>query len=401
MKVLILSHLYPNKTNPSYGIFVHQQVKKLVELGIEVKVIAPVPYSPGILHFYDKWRDYGSIPDRENIEGIEVYHPRYIALPRQIFFDLSGYNYYYGIKSLVANIYRDFNFDLINAHVALPDGFAGKLLKKKYESIPLLVTIHGDDVNNVIHKNKKCRKSIVSVFKEADCIIANSQRTKSKIARFYDKKDKIHLIYNGVSQKLISKADQHKQMDFVSDKTKIILTVARLQKVKGIDYAIKALAGIREIYSDFKYIVIGDGAEREYLIQLAKDYDLIDKIEFLGRKSNSTVMEYMSKCDIFILPSWNEAFGMVYLEALANAKAVIGCRGQGVEEIIEDGISGLLVNAKDVIDLQEKILNLLTDSHLSQMIGNAGQKTVIENFTLEASVNKLIHLYKSILEDKR
>ncbi|MFW5980981.1 MAG: glycosyltransferase [bacterium] len=450
MKVLILSHLYPSKSNPVYGIFVHQQTRQLVEEGIDVKVIAPVPYSPEILHFQEKWSNYAEIPYRETIDNVDVYHPRYIILPRKLLFGFSGYNYYFGVKGIVEEIYKDFKFDMIHAHVALPDGFAGIMLKDIYHC-PLITTIHGDDVNNIVYRNRRCRENIVRVFQESDHIVANSERTKRKVNEFYKENDNnndgVSVVYNGISSDKIkdvpgvqvrdgsgiqAKVGSRVQVNDSDLETvqgtgsgdKIVLTVGSLRKSKGIDYAIRAMSEVEKQYPDFKHLIIGQGPERQNLEQLAAELGISDKVEFLGSKSNDQVMEYMSNCELFLLPSWNEAFGMVYLEALACGKPIIGCKGQGVEEIIGDDSSlddsfndysldgssgnsnkdgssntaraGFLVRPKDIIDIKEKVLCLLNDEHLAVEMGRTGQNRVLKEFTWEKTISDLIRVYQKV-----
>lgn len=86
MKILVISHMYPSSFNKISGIFVHQQVKALVEEGCEVKVVSPIPYAPYMLSFLNKkWKAYRNVPYRDNIDFIDIYHPRYIEFPRGIF----------------------------------------------------------------------------------------------------------------------------------------------------------------------------------------------------------------------------------------------------------------------------------------------------------------------------
>ncbi|MCU6396786.1 hypothetical protein KW820_22930, partial [Enterobacter quasiroggenkampii] len=92
MKVLVISHMYPNTMNEMAGIFVHKQVKALMNEGCEVKVVSPIPLAPFPLGLISsKWKKYSEIPKNRILEGVEIYHPRYLEFPKGILFSKSGY----------------------------------------------------------------------------------------------------------------------------------------------------------------------------------------------------------------------------------------------------------------------------------------------------------------------
>jgi len=125
MKVLVISHMYPSAFNEIAGIFVHEQVKALINKGIEVQVVSPIPWTPFPINcLSSKWKKYSAVPEKTVYDGIIIWYPRYVTFPRAWFFASSGQRMYLGIKEVVKKIYQEFQFDLIHAHVALPDGFA-------------------------------------------------------------------------------------------------------------------------------------------------------------------------------------------------------------------------------------------------------------------------------------
>jgi len=105
----------------------------------------------------------------------------------------------------------------------------------------------------------------------------------------------------------------------------------------------------------------------------------------------------MDACDVFSLPSWNEAFGVVYLEAMACGKPVIGCQGQGIEDVITDGKTGFLVKPKDVADLAAILLMLFEDPELRRKVGAQARRLVQADFTWEKNVEKTVVVYKQVL----
>jgi glycosyltransferase involved in cell wall biosynthesis len=381
-----------------YGIFVHQQVIALQGKGIKIRVIAPVPLAPSPLRYINNFRLYGKIPEHDIRDGIEIYHPRYILLPRKKLFAFSGISYYHGIRRLVSEIHESFSFDLIHAHVALPDGDAGIKVKKRY-SKPLITTIHGDDINNVIGMNTRCKNKILNVFDKSNRVIANSTIIKERILFYWNNPDRVRIVFNGIFPEEIERIRAAESTPVIrkNRKEKIILSVAALRKQKGIGIALHALGKVRRSYPDFRYIIVGEGPEENNLHALATRLKLGEQVEFIGKKTHDNVLEYMKICDIFLLPSWKEAFGIVYIEALAFRKPVIGCRTQGIEDIVSDGDSGLLCEPRDIDNLKEKILLLLNDEEFAKRLGEKGRERVCTLFTWRRSADMLIDVYNETI----
>lgn len=401
MKVLVVSHMYPSVFNEIAGIFVHQQVKELIKQGCEVKVVSPIPWAPfPIKHLSAKWRAYAAIPNLAHWEGVEIYHPRYISFPKAYLFEYSGHFMHRDIKDLVNKIYDQFKFDLIQAHVALPDGFAAMLLKQIYNK-PLVVTIHGQDLQQTVYTNKQCKKALSKVFAQADRIITVSEKLKNIAFKEFGFSEKITVINNGITaDKLVFKETEISELGTEYAGHKTILSVSNLIISKGIDLNLKAIAQLVEKHPKLKYVIIGDGLELSNLRTLMSDLKLNKQVEFLGRLSHELVMKHMAVADIFSLPSWNEGFGVVYVEAMACGKPVIACQGEGIEDVVTDGETGLLVKPKDVDSLVNALDFLLSNPEEAQAIGERAKRLVLENYTWEKNAEKTIKLYEEVLRDR-
>ncbi len=394
MKLLILSHMYPNAMNLANGIFVHEQTQELVRQGCEVKVISPVPWSPAPIRWLkDKWGAYAKIPLQTTRDGIEVYHPRYVSFPRAYFFEYSGWLYYLGIRKIIEKIHQEFPFDIIHAHVALPDGYGALLANRAYKK-PLLVTIHGLDMATTIHRNDRCKQRILETLEAASKVICVSSKLRKQCLGVYNDEIKFEVVSNGISP------DELKTSGRLREKygsKRVLLTVGWLYKLKGHDHVVRVLPEIIERAPELVYLIVGSGPEEDHLRQLVDQLGLNDYVEFCGQKDHETVMEYMSICDLFVMPSWDEAFGVVYLEAMAHGKPVIACQGQGIEDVIVDGETGLLVKPKDLRGLKEALLKLLADRQLAEDMGQRGKQVVLSDFTWEKSAQKLMGIYREVL----
>jgi len=160
----------------------------------------------------------------------------------------------------------------------------------------------------------------------------------------------IEVIPNGIDLRRFAKLERKPHAGFT------VMTIARLEKVKGINYLIEAVAGseIQRI-SDLQILVIGDGSERKNLESLAEKLSLKEKVKFLGEIPNEKIPEYLATADCFVLPSLKEGFGIVLLEAQAAGIPVIGTKVGGILDLIEDGKTGLLVAPQNPQAIAEAI----------------------------------------------
>lgn len=124
---------------------------------------------------------------------------------------------------------------------------------------------------------------------------------------------------------------------------------------------------------------------------------MTSEIKFYGALNHIEVLKFMSQCDIFIMPSKNEALGVVYLEAMSFKKPVIGSFNEGICDFIKDGINGFLVDPDDVNGIVEKLRLLIEDANLRFEIGKKGYET-IKDLTWESNAEQNLHLYKNILK---
>ena len=394
MRVLLLSHMYPSSVDPVFGIFVHKQTKELVKQGCEVRVVSPVPLTPPPLRkLKRRWQGYSQIPREEGLEGIEVHHPRYLSFPRNILLAYSGYLYYSGAKGDIRRIYDSFPFDVIHAHVAVPDGHAAIIAGRAYGK-PTVVTFHGHDVHNIPELNHACRRAVASVAQGASRVVVVSTAFGNAL-REYVRDRELLVVSNGYSPEDVSPGSLELANRYRGKK--VILSVGYLIPRKAHKYVVMALSKLLEAHPDIVYVIIGRGDEERPLKRLVNKMGLQDTVEFVGQVPHRVVMAYLATCDIFALPSWHESFGVVYVEAMAHGRPVVACRGEGIEDVIVDGETGALVEPKDVDSLTNALGKLLEDQAYARRLGEAGKALVARSFTWEQSAEKLRQLYEELI----
>ncbi len=389
MNILIISHMFPNPKNISYGIFVNFYVQTLIDLGHDVTVVAPVPYTPPLIK-PKLWDKYRNIPYFRKKDNLSVYHPQFITIFSKKLLFIRGEIIYYFSFFLFKRLFRDNNFDFIHSHTVIPSGIIGNLLKLKYK-IPHIVTIHGADILSEIVHSQKYYLRIIKVLSNADVVGFVSEKLKKlaiKKKLVDESKANIKVIYNGI--KLPINLGEINWDDSNSDSVRI-LSVGNANKKKGYEYVIKSIAELRTKFNNIRYYIIGDGIDLNYFRNIAKEQNVDDITYFLGVKKNEEVLVYMKNSDIFILPSWDEGFGIVYLEAMMMRCPVIGTQNEGISEIIENGKNGYLVKPKSVEQIVTVLTKLLESPTERINVANEGYKTVINNFSWKKNANEYLN----------
>ncbi len=170
-------------------------------------------------------------------------------------------------------------------------------------------------------------------------------------------------------------------------KGRMLLSVARLDALeryyKKIDLVIEAMPWVLKEVPDAFYVVVGDGSDRARLEALARTIGVEDRVRFVGRISDELLPSYYRACDLFVLPSLEEGFGIVFLEAMYYAKPCIGAKFGGSPEVIGDCKTGFLAEPSDKDDLTRKIILLLRDAVLRHSMGHAGKQELEQRFSID------------------
>jgi glycosyltransferase involved in cell wall biosynthesis len=179
----------------------------------------------------------------------------------------------------------------------------------------------------------------------------------------------------------------------------VIGITASLARRKGQVYLIEATKSLAESFPDLRCILVGEGPERHHLEEARKEIGLEDRVLMLGLRRD--VPEVLRAFDVFVSPAVEEAFGINILEAMLMGLPVVATAVGGVSEVVEDGVTGLLVPAQDPSSLAGAVEHLLKDRALAEKMGLAGQRRARELFSPERYASTLEGVWESLLERKR
>lgn len=389
MNLLIVSGFWPTKKNPISGIFVVQQVLAFARAGISVTVVLPIPFGrPSSTHctLSELGLDSGAV----HLIKVPVLRlpEKLSSLPGALKLNcfLNGFMFERFLRKICKN--RTFDNCLIHGERYMGLSFPAW---SKWIGGNSVVVIHGVDPYWLHHGNQARSEKL---FKRLSEVIASFVLVGSPLRKHACylgiPLDKINIIPNGTDLPHDSKTTVSCDRNFAP---LIIISVSNLVPLKGIDDNIKALAKIYDARPDliWEYVIIGDGSYRSYLERLVLDLNLTARVKFLGRLPYPETMLEISQADVFSMPSWNEAFGIVYLEAMARSKPVIGCLDNGAADILTDHEDGFLIPPKSVDKLAEALLILLENSTVRKTMGiKARQKA--ESFSWDANVLNILKL---------
>lgn len=375
-RILTLTPFYPKASDDAWGCFVAEPLTALRKLEIESHVIAVEPFHR----------------PRSTPNGHPAQWVRYAAIPGGLGLASSGTFLYPRVVSNVSKLHSVQPFDLIHAHAALPCGQAADLLSRALR-IPFVITVHGLDVFFTRqvrgYAGQWCKSSAKSVYGSAKEVICISQGVADAITAQAEN-IKVTVIHNGVDEARFCPAENHCE-------DAILLSVGNLIRSKDHSLLLKAFAAVHEKYPNASCEIIGNGPERVALTRLAERLNVARKVRFLGRKSRQEVANAMQRCTVFALPSRYEGLGCVYLEAMSAGKPAIGCRGQGIEDVIQHGQNGWLIDPGNMESMVCALTALLSDAQLRTRLGAAARQTITAGFTLKHQAARLAQVYQECL----
>ncbi len=387
MRVLWITTQYPSDIAPGAGVFHKTQIDALVKQGVEVTVVTPVPQLPKMFELLDKKYKHNNqksnqFPRHEKINGVDVYRPLYTALPGQLKWAQPHRRIAKAIKNLINQ--ENLQFDLIHAHFAMPSGGAANIISKNFGK-PYIITLHGSDVNVYPHYSSFAMKAFKTAVSNAADLVAVSKKLSLKTNELTNKEPVFLPI--GINLSTFNLDRDAASENIQIPKGKIILTyIGRLVKEKGI---IELTETLKTLDDRFYCIFIGDGPLKE---RLENDVDLSGKIMLTGQVPNEMVTTYLSKADIFILPSYSEGMPTVLIEALALKKPVVSTNVGGVPDLFGE-YSNILIEPKSSEQIKDTLIDYVDDSTYSEEIIEDLYEKVIEEYNAEINASKLKELY--------
>lgn len=385
MHIMVIPSWYSSQRNRVHGSFFKEQFKALANCGEKITVayneIWPITMFGKIhekhginfnieddLRTY-RYKDYNYFP--KNPLMFKSFNKRMDKLYQEI-------------------VKKEGKVDIIHAHSAFWGGIAAAFISQKY-NIPLVITEHSS-LKYAKYTKESYKKYIFEAYEKADILIAVGNGLKKELQEYVNRP--IEVIHNMVDLKLFDLNENCTTEDSKVNGDFKFFSCGFLEDGKGMDCLIKAFT--KAFKGEKVTLRIGaDGSLKPVLNKLIEELDMDNQIKLLGALSREEVSWEMKACDVFALASEHETFGVVYIEALASGKPVIGADNGGAEDIISED-NGIIAKKKNVEDLTKGLIKIKDNYEMYDKY-KIREKTIF-SYSEKVLVEKLKGVYKKAYE---
>ena len=378
-KVLFIASNIPTPKRASNKVVM--TIAHKLAAGYDISVLHPAEFAPFPINLMKKYRNIAGKQSWED-EGIVVRPFRYLRLigKKNAFLLLPNY------KKKLQNYCNQFGIpQLVHAHFALPDGYLAYQIAKLF-NIPYIISFRKTDISFLELPNKSSTKELIhEVLSNASQIIVHNAAQQEILSKAgYEST----LLPHGIENDFFAKKDQANTSGQLS-----IASIGELVPTKHIDWVIRAVKN----YKGGKKVslkIAGEGPMRPELEALIQGND---NIQLLGKIDHDKIGQLLQKTDIFALPSINETFGLVYLEAAAHQIAVVATKGTGIWGVFDNQKEMLFCDSST--SFNELLYHLIDDDQLRNELAENAYLKASENYRWDHIIEKYAELYDRLLDN--
>jgi glycosyltransferase involved in cell wall biosynthesis len=383
MKILFLTNAYPDFDSSYRGIFIKKMAELLRSDGYGVSVVTP--------KIYTKSRYY------EEQNGIKIYRFPFFAR-NKLLIEYKKIPYLrmilYCITGSFLAIYAVFKnkCHVIHAHWAIPTGiigvWVGTLLRK-----PLIVTIHGSDLRMALERSGLIRKLFTYVCKKVIHINCVSEVQKKEIEQLGIMSDKISVIPMGVDEAFLE-IRKNRKIE-LNKHPFIVISNRNLLPIYNVSLLIRAIPIVLKEEPETKFLIAGDGSEKEKLQKEVEELNLSASVQFLGQVPHKDMPKLLAQADIYVSTSPYDGTSVSLLEALASGVFPVVTDILSNREWIVDGDNGCLVPKENENMLAKKIVEAIRDRRFLKEAFDKNRIIVMQRAYWGENVKKIMELYRN------
>lgn len=376
MKILCITPWFPTHRQDQFGNYILDSIESLIDLGHEVIVLVTQPL-----------KRQAKIQIQEFTQ-FELHTCRYLSIPRSYFCSFSNWSYRKFVNPIVERLIKKYQCQLIHAHTELAGVCAVDIGKKL--NIPTIMTLHGISTEKKLYKGKAKKLLFEYTLSQSNRVVLVGKTLHDFFKKFIKTDQHFRIVHNGF--RFHSNTEKEWSNHFR------LISVSNLVEGKGIDLNLQALSKLKKQgFTHWTYQIVGDGSEKNKLMMLASQLKLTHHVQFMGRCTHDQVYEKLKNADIFVLPSYREAFGIAYVEAMSCGLLTIGVKGQGPSAFIEHGKTGFLISPNDVDELVETFKIAFESRAQIAEMARRGKEHVHQFFTWRQHALDLTKVYKELI----
>ena len=325
-------------------------------------------------------------------------HFHEVNVPKYPLFQYQPYEL--ALSSKLVQVVKKEQLELLHVHYAIPHAYAAYMAQKMLEDqgiyIPFVTTLHGTDIT-LVGSHSFYKDAVAFSINHSNAVTSVSKSLKVDTLKLFPIKTNIQVIYNFINVDFYKSRQPPCERDLIASKgEKIITHISNFRPLKRVMDVIKTFEIIQEKCPS-KLVMVGDGIEKNKAKLYCKENGLEDKVLFLG-KSNE-IDRILCFTDLFLLPSEKESFGLAALEAMIHKVPVIATNVGGLPEIIQEGVSGFLLNVGDFKGMARQGLELLLNPQKHDVFKNQAFEQA-QLFDLKRIVEKYESVYQEAILKK-
>ena len=364
------------------GVCHDEQSRLFAAAGHLVRAVVPLAWSPR------RWLGGVAIPDEERDGAIVVAHPTYPRVPGFLRGIGHALERRFFSSAAATALSVEGAPDVVLAHSAsLPGGLLGRIGRAAF-----VVSLYDHELYDVAPASAIVRAAIIRTLRNADCAVYLSEDLRRHALALAGPHRNV-IIPLGIETLAAPAA--------AAPRNFTICSVTRLIARKRVDSLIRVFARLAAERPDARLVIVGDGPERAMLEQLVGALGIAGRVELTGALDARAAQEWMSRSSVMALPSVRESLGAVYLEAMSLGVPSLGTRGEGIEEHIDHGVSGILVPPGDDEALLAELRALAADPDRARRIGDAGRHRFLKGpFSWRANAGAFLALFEDLVKGR-
>jgi glycosyltransferase involved in cell wall biosynthesis len=391
MKVAVVAEFYPRAGDPVLGLWAHRQAVAARDAGADVRVLVLHRPLPSLAQARSGPRAaLGALatalaqPARATLDGIEIGYVPFLAPPRPRTYGTWASWAAPPLAVALRALHRRFPYDLVHAHNAVP---AGEAVRRAGLRTPFAVSVHGGDVFHTVPGSRAGAEAVRAALGRARLVIANSAGIERRCRVLGARATRVVRLGTDLPAQ---RAEPYP--------APTVVTTGHLVARKHHADVLRAVALLQHRHPALRYLVIGDGPEREPLRALAGELGIAGRVELAGQLPGAEALARTRRATVFAMPSTDEAFGVVYVEAMAGWLPAIAAQGEpGPAEILAQGGGMTLVPSGDPAALAAVLDDLLTDALKRRAAGEQARATVARAFSWTACGAATVAAYEAAL----
>ncbi len=402
LRVLIISHMFPSKALPRHGIFICREAQYLDACDVESHFLVARPYVPWPLYYLSKWSTYSELNSLLPPNGIKATSSRYMRLPGMWYRVFEGVAMSFALKRTARKLHESSPFDLVLGIPMLPDAQVAVKIGRDL-GLPVASVAIGSDVMVYPEELPILRKLLKQMLQATDLVVGVSEAICRRLLEIYDRIPQPLCVYLGRDSSLFcpkqSRKATRKKLGF-SSRDVIGIFVGKIAEKKGIKELVEATKYLTDKHVNFRLICVGDGPAMKLLIGLRNQVGRASLL-LTGNIPPLKVPSYLQAADFMVFPSHSEGMPQAVLESMNCGLPVVATNVGGTSEAVVDGRNGLLIEPRNIEQLQRAMQQMIIDHEFRSMAGKESHRLATTKFDSHSNARSLANAMRSVVNRQK